>query len=367
MHTAVPEYMKIRTHLINLINVADSKNSLIPPENELCRLFGVTRPTVRNAIKGLVLDGYLIPRKGLGTFINLDMAGKDIKRIPNIGLMLGDGQVARGGFDPVVAQCLIGSGTSFEPLYIPESRSVDSLAEIARAGIDAVIWCSPNEQVGRYIEALKNIGTPILCIDIEKDAPAFNCDFIHSNRAIRGVKLAEYLYSKGHRNMLFVHNYPQNFFKKMTIGSGSTHDGYCKRMDELCGSEPHETGILSLLEFERMAYQRDISLKRFSVIYSLAFLAPYLAESLRLARLSVPDDMSCMFYGMPTAKVFRGIRMDHLDKDNALFNAVNEWIDLRLFKRDMQVPFIRNAAVEIVAGESVANLANTFISLEVLQ
>lgn len=41
----------------------------IPSEPELCRLFGVSRPVVRQALQEMALEGLLVRRKGLGTFI----------------------------------------------------------------------------------------------------------------------------------------------------------------------------------------------------------------------------------------------------------------------------------------------------------
>ena len=66
----MPEYMRVRMYLYNLIANSDGKELQIPSENDLCRLFEVSRITVRGAIQGLVQDKYLIPRRGIGTFMN---------------------------------------------------------------------------------------------------------------------------------------------------------------------------------------------------------------------------------------------------------------------------------------------------------
>ena len=41
----------------------------LPSENELCRAYGVTRPTVRQALEGLLREGLVSKRRGLGTFV----------------------------------------------------------------------------------------------------------------------------------------------------------------------------------------------------------------------------------------------------------------------------------------------------------
>ncbi|MGC4191652.1 MAG: GntR family transcriptional regulator [Thermomicrobiales bacterium] len=41
----------------------------IPSEHQLCRVFGVSRPTVRRAVDALVEEGMLTRRQGMGTFV----------------------------------------------------------------------------------------------------------------------------------------------------------------------------------------------------------------------------------------------------------------------------------------------------------
>ena len=44
----------------------------IPPEMELCDLYGVSRITIRKAIEDLVRSGHLVRHRGKGTFVQLD-------------------------------------------------------------------------------------------------------------------------------------------------------------------------------------------------------------------------------------------------------------------------------------------------------
>ena len=64
MATVMPEYMRVRKYLYNLISKCSGNDLRIPPENELTRIFGVSRVTVRGAIRGLVKDNLLITRRG---------------------------------------------------------------------------------------------------------------------------------------------------------------------------------------------------------------------------------------------------------------------------------------------------------------
>ncbi|MGO9613779.1 MAG: GntR family transcriptional regulator, partial [Dissulfurispiraceae bacterium] len=50
-----------------------SKGSYIPSEDELCRLFDVSKATVRLAISELVRDGYLMRQQGKGTVVTYSL------------------------------------------------------------------------------------------------------------------------------------------------------------------------------------------------------------------------------------------------------------------------------------------------------
>jgi len=66
----LPQYKRlyelVRKHIENgVYKVGD----LLPSENELCRLHGLTRPTVRLALMALVNDGYIRKQQGKGSIV----------------------------------------------------------------------------------------------------------------------------------------------------------------------------------------------------------------------------------------------------------------------------------------------------------
>jgi GntR family transcriptional regulator, N-acetylglucosamine utilization regulator len=65
----LPLYVQIRRRLHGLIARWDGAKDRFYSEDELCRLFGVSRMTVRQAVQDLVDDGSLRRVKGLGTFV----------------------------------------------------------------------------------------------------------------------------------------------------------------------------------------------------------------------------------------------------------------------------------------------------------
>ncbi|MDD4225582.1 MAG: GntR family transcriptional regulator [Mariniphaga sp.] len=67
---AIPQYRKLyeilRKHILTGIY---EEGSLLPSENELCTIHGITRPTVRQALDSLVKDGLILKKQGKGSIV----------------------------------------------------------------------------------------------------------------------------------------------------------------------------------------------------------------------------------------------------------------------------------------------------------
>jgi len=67
----IPLYYQLKKQILSLIERAEIKEGeLLPPENDLCKMFDVSRPTIRQAFIELVNEGYLNRYKGKGTFVS---------------------------------------------------------------------------------------------------------------------------------------------------------------------------------------------------------------------------------------------------------------------------------------------------------
>jgi GntR family transcriptional regulator len=61
----------LKKKVLSLIETTELKEGeLLPPENDLCKVLNVSRPTIRQAFSELVNEGYLTRHKGKGTFIS---------------------------------------------------------------------------------------------------------------------------------------------------------------------------------------------------------------------------------------------------------------------------------------------------------
>ena len=65
-----------------------SVGSLIPTEDELCRIFGVSRATVRAAVLELVRRGYLKRRQGKGTSVFRNAVSEGLEMVTNFNELL---------------------------------------------------------------------------------------------------------------------------------------------------------------------------------------------------------------------------------------------------------------------------------------
>jgi len=70
LSTLLPAYYQIKQTIKNwILNKEFNPGEKIPSENELGEKFNVSRLTVRQAISQLVQEGFLISKRGEGTFV----------------------------------------------------------------------------------------------------------------------------------------------------------------------------------------------------------------------------------------------------------------------------------------------------------
>ena len=79
-YSNIPLYSQLKNLIIEKIENGEyPPESKIPSEQELCDIFGISRPTVRQAISELTNSGYLYKEKGKGTFVSKPKSVIDVK------------------------------------------------------------------------------------------------------------------------------------------------------------------------------------------------------------------------------------------------------------------------------------------------
>lgn len=78
----VPRHLFIQQDLLKRIQTGEyTEGQLIPKENELTQIYQVSRPTVRQAIQGLVNEGYLERRKRRGTIVQRQKINQEFTHV----------------------------------------------------------------------------------------------------------------------------------------------------------------------------------------------------------------------------------------------------------------------------------------------
>ena len=68
--SALPLYYQLKEHIKEAIVSGHFKpNDRLPTEEQLCKIFSVSRPVVRQAYEELIKEGYIDRIKGSGTFV----------------------------------------------------------------------------------------------------------------------------------------------------------------------------------------------------------------------------------------------------------------------------------------------------------
>jgi GntR family transcriptional regulator len=77
-----PMYFQIQSHLLKMIQSGElHPGDSVPSEEELARVYGVSRMTSRQALQSLKSQGYAAGQKGRGTFVTQPKVEKDIAHL----------------------------------------------------------------------------------------------------------------------------------------------------------------------------------------------------------------------------------------------------------------------------------------------
>ncbi|ACL75103.1 GntR family transcriptional regulator [Ruminiclostridium cellulolyticum] len=115
--SSIPLYLQLKDLIIKKIeNNEFPPNSQIPSEQDLCQMYDISRPTVRQAVSELTNSGYLYKEKGRGTFV---YGRKNVIDIKNYS-----------GFTDSILDCQIPAEKNIIDLKEIESTSNGRLNEI---------------------------------------------------------------------------------------------------------------------------------------------------------------------------------------------------------------------------------------------
>jgi hypothetical protein len=210
---ATSEYMKIRRYVMNLIHLSMGEAAQIPTVQELCSQFNVSRPTVCKAMKALTEDGYVIARRGIGSFTNPNKGNKPFnpieKKLPIIGIITGDGMMVH--YSSYIAPCLgaLLKSISWLPsivhlLSLSSSDPEQIYRDINNERLDALLWLSPGEKQLEVCRRLLHEKFPLVLGQKSIEyCPSVSFDFEGA-----GYNCGKILIAEGRRNVIFYPNVP---------------------------------------------------------------------------------------------------------------------------------------------------------------
>ncbi len=123
-----PAYKKVYDEIRRMIyDGVYKKDSLLPPEPELQKMFGVSRTTIRKAIEMLSLDGMLSVKQGFGTLVT----NTNKKAAQNLNLITSVSQTLEN----------LGYEIGLKSIYIEPVKSYGRLSEMLGVEDDTPLFC----------------------------------------------------------------------------------------------------------------------------------------------------------------------------------------------------------------------------------
>lgn len=153
--------------------------SKIPNENELSARFGVSRTTLREAIRTLEVRGVVEVRRGTGTFVAAELPMRGAAPMPDLGEMLGelrDIYELRQIFEPETAALACERATEEELRLIAEladkieeaGGDAERRTEADTAFHVAIIKAAHNDFILRFIPVVEQAMSDVRFLEAQK-------------------------------------------------------------------------------------------------------------------------------------------------------------------------------------------------------
>lgn len=170
MDSTIPFYLQVKNHIKHQVLEGQLKpGDIIPSERELMRQFGLSRSTIRKAIKELEYEGYLVKVQGKGTFVAKHNIEKELIKVINITHREEEDSLNILDYETISEQLLSTDeiNNEFTDLmpghkvyYLERKMKLDDIV----VGIDE-IWSSPdyiNEITDKFVDDIEKIGTKVI-------------------------------------------------------------------------------------------------------------------------------------------------------------------------------------------------------------
>ena len=204
--TFVPAGLKIRFEIINKLYQTPDISVKIPSARELATRFHLSPSTVTLELQKLIREGYLIGRRGSGTYTNPDK----VHFIPGaishkvVGILVADGKLLVYDAIDWAVQGWCGMALSPDvarPRFVTllTASEENMLEELISQNLSGLIWIHPHKDYYGIIRKLQNNGFPTVAVKCsEPDIPSIDYSFFES-----GCRIAKLLAEEKRRLIFF--------------------------------------------------------------------------------------------------------------------------------------------------------------------
>ncbi len=198
----------IRQYAYDLGRKNPSVEAKLLSERDLCEIYDVSRTTVRKALEELVSEGYLVIRKGVGTFTNPAMfpAFKTPGSNLSIGIVIGSGKnvLYTDYFWKIISAVGKVITDDFGSVRMIQLVHDDERAarEVLALNLDGLVWIHPFQERINLIHQLQKSNLPVMCVGYNPEEPDLN-NVVKDYYQI-GYMVADCLIKRGHRDIIYI-------------------------------------------------------------------------------------------------------------------------------------------------------------------
>ena len=294
----IPKYLQFQTWLQDRIDQGFyTPNEKIPTENELVNLSGLSRATVRQALKNLEDNGYIIRKKRVGSFVRKLLKANE--NMPTVGILVPD---IRAGYASILARGAEDEATknnislilcNTDDLLSQASYHIERLIQLSVSGVIYIPVAATDDQNLQIINKLKQKNIPVVLAD--RGIPDSKLYFVTTNNFEGSRLLTQHLVDKGHTKIAFLSN-------KLFSTERLRYDGFRSKLKDLGIEQDNKITIRIKRPFNINRYLKHVhkimkQKDRFTAVYAghdrIALLFYSTAKSLGL---SIPKDFSIVGY-----------------------------------------------------------------------